>query len=898
MSALVQTVVNPKQLYTPFIGRTEELGEITRLLSDSACRLLTLVGPGGIGKTRLGMETAQRLETHYADGAYFVPLQALNAPEQIIPAIAEEVCLEFYQGSNLKGQLLDYLEDKSLLLVLDNLEHLLDGVEIIGEMLAAAPGLKILATARERLNLQEEWFYPVGGMRLPPEDALDSSIENFSAIHLFVQHARRANPAFSLDTERPGVTQICQVVGGMPLGIELAAAWVRVLSCAEIAEEIQRGLDILETPSRNMPERHRNMRAVVEQSWKRLSDDDRCVLMWLSIFRGGFTRDAAKVVTGTTIRDLSGLVDKSWLRRDSNGRYDLHELLRQYAEEQLAVSGEAEDAHNKHSQYFADLMHRCEGDIKFQRQTAAIEEIEHDFTNVRTAWYWAAKRRNYLVIDQMVEAMSLFCDMTARFIDGENLFTDASHHFAESNDPHHRLTYYRLRTRRARLMLLGTLHDVASTKPLLNELKAITDSIAAYDDPAETAFSLYIMGVGTNLSDVYPGLQYFEQSFVIYSKLNDLFYMAELLVWIALSYKEGKNSRDFLTQALELQRQIGDQNGLGWTLSHFAHFAFYEHQYAESNAFMQEAFAIQRERGDLKGLYWSLMLSSVWALNLGEFEQARRLAEEGLGISRKLNQPRVQKTALAVLGCLLILTETDYAEGRRLCLQSRDLYVSPYFTPGNPIMIANLGLTICAIHDHNLELAYEEYGKLAAHLTETEQHDDQAAYALSALGPMAALILASEGQVELAIELVALSSSLSYQPNQPPMIWLEKWPMMIRSLSTWEAQLGASRYAAAWERGARLDVDTVVDLLTTDLRQIETFSPQRAASERASDLLTERELEIMQLIAEGNTNQQIAERLVFAVGTVKWYVSQIFSKLHVANRTQAIARARELKLLA
>ncbi len=174
------------------------------------------------------METAQRLETHYADGAYFVPMQALNAPEQIIPAIAEEVCLEFYQGANVKGQLLDYLQDKSLLLVLDNLEHLLDGVEIIGEMLAAAPGLKILATARERLNLQEEWFYPVAGMRLPPEDALDS-IENFSAVQLFVQHARRANPAFSLDTERPGVAQICQVVGGMPLGIELAAAWVRVL---------------------------------------------------------------------------------------------------------------------------------------------------------------------------------------------------------------------------------------------------------------------------------------------------------------------------------------------------------------------------------------------------------------------------------------------------------------------------------------------------------------------------------------------------------------------------------------------------------------------------------------------------------------------------------------------
>ncbi|MBZ0284708.1 MAG: LuxR C-terminal-related transcriptional regulator [Anaerolineae bacterium] len=897
MSALVQTVVNPRQLYMPFVGRTEELDEITRLLSDPSCHLLTLVGPGGIGKTRLGMETAQRLEAHYADGAFFVPLQALDAPEQIIPVIAEEVCLEFYQGANLKGQLLEYLQDKSLLLVLDNLEHLLDGVEIIGEMLAAAPGLKVLATARERLNLQEEWFYPVGGMRLPPEDALDS-IENFSSVQLFVQHARRANPAFSLDTERPGVAQICQVVGGMPLGIELAAAWVRVLSCAEIAEEIQRGMDILETPSRNMPERHRNMRAVVEQSWRRLSDGERCVLMWLSVFQGGFTRDAASVVTGTTIRDLSDLVDKSWLRRYGHGHYDLHELLRQYAEEQLAASGEAEEARNKHSQYFADLMQRCEGDIKFQRQVDALDEIEQDFANVRAAWHWAAERQDHQIINKMVEAMSFFCDMKARFLEGEALFTNAAEYFGASDQAEHRLTYYRLRLRRAKLMLLGTLHDTGNASVLIRELETIKDALAAYDARAESAFSLYMLGMSLTMCfETNPVLPYFEQSFLLYAALDDPFYMAEILVWIGMSYKNGNFSPHFLRSALDIQRQIGDQNGVGWTLSHLAGDAFYEHRYAEADAYVQEAVVIQRERGDLKGLYWSTMLSGSWAFSRGEFERAQKLAEEGLTIARKLNMVAVQKTALAMMGCVLIVTEADYEEGQRLCQMAREMYISHHFAPGSPFSDATIGLIVYAIHDNDLKRAYEEYGKLVAYQTQSEDAE-HLLYNLSSLGPTAALILSSEGHTETAVQLMALSSSLSEKPNQPTMTWLEKCPLVMRLRSEWEAQLGASLYAEVWEYGTHLNPEVVVDALVTDIHRLEALTPRRAAPVRAPDLLTERELEIMQLIAEGNTNQQIAERLVFAVGTVKWYVSQIFSKLHVANRTQAIARARELKLLA
>src|SRR5579871_4795568 len=231
----------------PLIGRRQEVEWISQHLQKSDIRLLTLVGPGGIGKTRLAVETAQQFPE-----VWFVLLQPLTSPDFIVSTIASAIGFQFYSGGDPKQQLIDYLREKSWLLVLDNFEHLLDGAPLLSEILASAPDVRILVTSRERLNLAEEWVLDIDGLAYP-SDVNESPLEQYSAVELFVHHAQRVKASFQLGkAQQPAVVRICRLVGGMPLALELAASWVRALSCETIADEIERSLDILETSARDV----------------------------------------------------------------------------------------------------------------------------------------------------------------------------------------------------------------------------------------------------------------------------------------------------------------------------------------------------------------------------------------------------------------------------------------------------------------------------------------------------------------------------------------------------------------------------------------------------------------------------------------------------------------------
>jgi predicted ATPase len=408
---------------TSFVGRDTELKQIRQLLSDSGCRLLTLFGPGGIGKTRLALETARILFDGagvgghgrvplpmFADAICFAPLQSLTSPDFITSALAEALRLPFSGSDNAIEQLLTFFSDKSLLLVLDNCEHLLDGIGIVSDILHYAPGVKFLATSRERLNLREEWVYEVHGLAFPASE-FETHIVDYDAVRLFVHHARRTHAGFTLThSHKPAVTRICRMVDGMPLGIELASAWVRALSCDQIADEIARSLDILETPSRNVEPRHRNLRAAFEPTWNRLSEDERSVFRKVSVFRGGFSREAAEYVAGASLRALSSLVDKALLRVNANGRYDLHELLRQYGQERLNQSSDEREAVlDLHSAYYLDFMRRCEDMLAFQgRQKEAMQGIEQELSNVRVAWQRAVVQGQFEEIERSYGGFNCF----------------------------------------------------------------------------------------------------------------------------------------------------------------------------------------------------------------------------------------------------------------------------------------------------------------------------------------------------------------------------------------------------------------------------------------------------------------------------------------------------------
>jgi predicted ATPase len=340
---------------TPFLGRLPEMNEIGALLDNPSCRLLTLVGPGGIGKTRLALEVVTHKRASFPDGLCFLSLASLKQADDLLPAIAEAMPFQYSQDSRSpREQFLAYLRDKHeqrMLLVLDNFEHLLDGVEIISDMLAVTDGLKVLATSREALNLQEEWIRQISGLSYPDRED-GKQPEDYSAVQLFVDRARRIRGDFALAEDKRGVMEICRLVEEMPLAIELAAGWLKALRPTDIAHDIQHNLDILATRARNLSERHRNMRSVFNHSWLLMSEDERAVFQKVSVFHGGFRREAAEVVAGASLQTLAGLIDQSMLRLNAAGRYDIHELLRQYGAEQLEASGQTEMVRRAYVDYY------------------------------------------------------------------------------------------------------------------------------------------------------------------------------------------------------------------------------------------------------------------------------------------------------------------------------------------------------------------------------------------------------------------------------------------------------------------------------------------------------------------------------------------------------------------
>ena len=378
---------------TPFVGRRNDLDLLAKTLLDSPERLLTLLGPGGMGKTRLAAQLGAEHIEHFYHGVYFVSLAPLTAGDQIVSAIADSLKLNFYGDRPPLTQLQDYLREKEVLLILDNFEHIMEGANLVSELLENAPALRVLVTSREKLNLSQERTHPVGGMRFPTNGVPTAAeYDAFSAIKLFVQSAGRIRPDFSFEQSGEAVVRICELVQGMPLAIELAATWLFSLEIDEILEELKEGMDFLETRMRDVPERHRSLRAVFNYSWNLLDNKEQSTLAALSVFPGSFTRPGAKAVASANLNILTTLMDKSLIHRNSEGRYHLHSLLRSYAAEKPANPEETSRpdprdlALDKLTEYYAAFLGERKIYLwRMPHNLDTVEEIREELDNILAA---------------------------------------------------------------------------------------------------------------------------------------------------------------------------------------------------------------------------------------------------------------------------------------------------------------------------------------------------------------------------------------------------------------------------------------------------------------------------------------------------------------------------------
>ena len=645
---------------TPLVGREPELASLSRLLGDPNCRLLTLVGPGGIGKSRLALEAACRQWECFADGVHFASLAGTSSPEFMVPAIAQAVGLNFAGPAEPSSQLVNYLSNKQALLLLYNLEHLLAGVDVLAALLAGAPGLKLLVTSRERLELRGEWVFGVEGLPVPPEGQVEG-VENYSAVQLFLLRTRQARVDFELSgADRADIVRICRLVEGMPLAIELAATWVPVLTCAEIVEEIERGLDILATRLRDVPERQRSLRAVFDHSWQLLGKDEQRAVRQLAVFHGDFSREAAETVAGAGLTLLSGLAVKSFLRRSAAGRFSVHELIRQYAAERLQETPEeALAAHSRHCHHYADLLVRLEQPFKSAQRPAALKEFMAELDNVRAAWQWAAEHQKLRELRRMSPCLLWFYETCSLFQEGEAAYRQA------------------VDTIRS--------HERRDDEP--QQADAIGHLIGT--------LGWFNFRIG-RLREAFEYLVESRACAIQYDDLESHFYAYAWLDYVTWAMGDVAEARRALSEGRLLALQIGSPWHAAIPSVLLGTVAHAQGEYQEAFRQLNEALDYWRAAGDPRGLAFALASLGATTLALGKVDEAATLLRESFAVNQEIDDRWGQTYALN-LHAQVLCAQKQCAEALPLLRQSLSLSKEIGDCYGEAQTWVSLGDTLCAL---------------------------------------------------------------------------------------------------------------------------------------------------------------------------------------------------------
>ncbi len=755
---------------TPFVGRGDELASIADLLTNPDCRLLTILGPGGIGKSRLAIRAAQMLAAEQArrflEGVVYVPLVGVESPAVLPSTIAKALGFAFHGPTAPARQLIEHLREKEMLLLLDNFEHLLDGTNLLVELLYHAPQVKLLVASRERLNVPWEWVLPLQGLSYPEEDEAQKqrvSSETYDAVRLFLMGAHRVQPDFRLEGEsESAVVRICQTVAGMPLGVELAAARVGGLPVADIATEIARNLSFSAAAMRHLPARHRSLRAVFDHTWDTLTDEERLVFAQLSVFRGGFTREAAlavishqssvisdqstvnseqstvnseqsSVISGQTdncllitdhcslITDhwLSSLVDKSLLRLLPSGRYEMHEMLRQYAAEKLAALPNVQTmARDRHCAYYAAFLHRRETGLVREGAAETLAALKAEIANVRTAWRWAVKQARIRELGHSLDGLARYYLLVGPFQEGEMLIGMAVDRVRALVEKTHepardaQILLSRLLTEQARLLSGRGMYDQA--------IAAVQTAI----DLARTHWAAGLEAAGFlqwgrtlwRWGDYGAARTQLQQALALARAASipkveaDSLHSLGVVAFNEADYRE---ARSLFEQALRSYQEVGSRRAEGMALGNIGLLFNRLGDYSGATTYYQEALCAFQEIGDrqCEGLTHSNL--GLLAHRQGDDTAAEEFSQQALDIAQEIGDRFLEGYALTHLGDALAgLGHLDEAADayRKAVNLRRDLHED------NRAMESLAGLARVSLARGDLTQAQAQVEEVLAHL--------------------------------------------------------------------------------------------------------------------------------------------------------------------------------------